>query len=133
MDQHLEIRQFRHVRHLYSHLYGELLDGINFFDLLTGSSPALCIYPEELIPVADDGLNTTKFYGGLVGRTGSKFSDTAVFFNIRSLLLTDDKFTPMGGHGVVRESKPEQELIEVKNKLRCVMEAEALWEGESAV
>jgi isochorismate synthase EntC len=39
----------------------------------------------------------------------------------------------MGGVGVVRESTPEQELVEVKNKLRCVMEAEALWKSEADV
>lgn len=132
MDHHLDIRQFRYVRHLYSHLYGELRDGINFFNLLKGSSPALCSYPEELIPVADDGVTPTKFYGGIVGRTSSGLSDADVFLNIRSLFLNDDELSTMGGVGVVRESKPEQELIEVKNKLRCVMEAEALWEGESA-
>ena len=133
MDHHLEIRRFRHVRHLYSHLYGELLDSINFFDLIKGSSPALCTYPEELIPVADDGVSPTKFYGGVVGRTGSGFSDADVFLNLRSFFLNNEQLSTMGGVGVVRESRPEQELIEVRNKLRCVMEAEALWQSESGV
>jgi len=79
-----------------------LQDDISFFDLLKGSSPALSTYPEELIPVADDGVTPTKFYGGVVGRVGAGFT----------------------------ESRSDQELIEVKNKLRCVMEAEALWESE---
>jgi anthranilate/para-aminobenzoate synthase component I len=131
MDHHLEVRQFRHVRHLYSHLYGELLDSINFFDLLKGSSPALCTYPQELIPVADDGVTPTRFYGGVVGRTASGFSEADVFLNLRSFFISDDEIRTMGGVGVVRESTPEQELVEVKNKLRCVMEAEALWKSEA--
>ena len=133
MDHHLEVRRFRHVRHLYSHLYGQLHDNIDFFDLIKGSSPALSSYPEELVPVADDGVSPTKFYGGVVGRTGSGFSDADVFLNIRSLFFNKDEISTMGGVGVVRESRPEQELVEVKNKLRCVMEAEALWKSESGV
>ncbi len=130
MDHHLEIRRFRHVRHLYSHLYGELLDDIDFFDLIKGSSPALNTYPDELIPIADDGVTPTNFYGGVVGRTSSGFSDADVYLNIRAVFLNGSELSTMGGVGVVRESIPEQELIEVKNKLRCVMEAEALWENE---
>ncbi len=131
MDHHHEIRQFRYVRHLYSHLYGELLKGINFFNLLKGSSPALSTYPDELIPVADDGLTPTRFYGGVVGRASAGFTDADVFLNLRSFFLNNKELSTMGGVGVVRESRPEQELVEVKNKLRCVMEAEALWKSET--
>ncbi len=130
MDHHLDVRLFRYVRHLYSHLYGQLRDEFDFFDLLKGSSPALSTYPAELIPVADDGVTPTKFYGGVVGRVSSGFSDADVFLNIRSLFINKNEISTTGGVGVVRESRSDQELIEVKNKLRCVMEAEALWESE---
>jgi len=130
MDHHLDVRLFRYVRHLYSHLYGQLRDEISFFDLLKGSSPALSTYPDELIPVADDGVTATKYYGGVVGRVSSGFSDADVFLNIRSLFINKNEISTTGGVGVVRESRSDQELVEVKNKLRCVMEAEALWESE---
>ena len=131
LDQHMDVRTLRHVRHLHSRISGALQPPTDFFDMLRGSSPPLCSYPDELIPLADPGIEPTRFYGGMVGRLAPGWQDARCFLNLRAVLLKGNHLHTQGGVGVIRESIPRQELLEVSNKLRSLKEAIAVWEGHS--
>lgn len=131
LDQHMDIRTLRHVRHLHSRISGALQPPTDFFDMLRGSSPPLCSYPDELIPLADPGTEPTRFYGGMVGRLAPGWQDARCFLNLRAVLVKNNVLHTQGGVGVIRESIPRQELLEVSNKLRSLKEAIAVWETQS--
>lgn len=131
LDQHMDVRTLRHVRHLHSRISGALQPPTDFFDMLRGSSPPLCSYPDELIPLADPGTEPTRFYGGMVGRLAPGWQDARCFLNLRAVLVKENMLHTQGGVGVIRESIPRQELLEVSNKLRSLKEAIAVWEAQA--
>lgn len=131
LDRHMDVRTLRHVRHLHSRISGALQPPTDFFDMLRGSSPPLCSYPEELISLADPGTEPTRFYGGMVGRLAPGWRDASCYLNLRSVLIKGNNLYTQGGVGVIRESIPRQELLEVSNKLRSLKEAVSIWENAS--
>lgn len=128
LERHMDVRTLRHVRHLFSRISGTLKDGLDCFDMLHDSFPPLSSYPDELIPLADPGKEPTRYYGGMVGRLGPGWQDACCYLNLRSLLMQGGELYTQGGVGVIRESIPRQELLEVANKLRSLKEAVAVWE-----
>lgn len=131
LERHMDVRTLRHVRHLFSRISGSLRDGLDCFDLLEDSYPPLSSYPEELIPLADTGSEPTRYYGGMVGRIGPGWQDACCYLNLRAALIQNQEIHTQGGVGVIRESIPRQELLEVANKLRSLKEAVSLWENEN--
>ena len=130
VEQSMGIRTLKRVRHLYSRVSGELRPELDFVDLLEDSFPPLASYPPELIPLADSGLEPTLFHGGMVGRIAPGWQDISCFLNLRSALLQHGTLHTQGGVGVIGASNPEQELLEVRNKLRSLMEAVESWQSE---
>lgn len=130
IEKSMDVRTLKRVRHLYSRVSGMLRPDLDFIDLLEESFPPLSSYPDELIPLADPGLEPMRYYGGIVGRAGPGLNETSCFLNLRSVLIQDGVIHTQGGVGVIRESKPRQELLEVMNKLRSLMEAVDAWENE---
>jgi len=126
LNQEMQIKQLRHVRHLYSIVSGELLSSVTPFNLLEDSFPPLVSYPETLIPLADTETEPHRFYAGLLGYMHSNSADC--FLNIRNLLLKNKIMYAKAGVGVVSESIPQRELLEVKNKLSSLIEATYLWQ-----
>ncbi|MBQ0725702.1 MAG: chorismate-binding protein, partial [Cycloclasticus sp.] len=125
-----QVREFKHVKHLYSRLSGQLKQGVNLFQLLKDSYPPLNSYPENLILKADPRTEPFYFYGGMVGYAEAGFKNASCFLNIRAAMLKGTQAFTQGGVGVVKESQAELELLEVKNKLACLMEAFELWQGK---
>jgi len=130
VDQSLGVRTLKRVRHLHSRLSGRLRPDLDLIDLLEESFPPLSSYPDELIPLADPGLEPTRFYGGIVGRAGPGWNEISCFLNLRSALLQNQTLYTQGGVGVISESKPRQEMLEVANKLSSLLEAVSTWESE---
>jgi anthranilate/para-aminobenzoate synthase component I len=125
-----KIRDFRRVRHLYSQISGTINTDMDVFRLLEISLPPLCSYPDNLIPLSDPMIEPNRYYGGIFGRIAPGFEDASAFLNIRAALVKGQTLHTQGGVGVLKESKPNQELLEVKNKLACLMEACSMWQGE---
>lgn len=130
IEKSMDVRTLKRVRHLYSRVSGMLRPDLDFIDLLEESFPPLSSYPDELIPLADPELEPMRYYGGIVGRAGSGLNEGSSFLNLRSALMQGGAIHTQGGVGVIRESKPRQELLEVTNKLRSLMEAVSEWENE---
>ncbi len=130
VEQSMGILTLKRVRHLHSRISGELRPELDFIDLLEDSFPPLASYPPELIPLADSGLEPTLFYGGMVGRIAPGWQDISCFLNLRSALLQHGTLHTRSGVGVIGASNPHLELLEVRNKLRSLMEAVELWESE---
>lgn len=125
------VRKLRNVRHLHSRLSGTLAAGTDAFDLLADSFPPLASYPPELIPLADPGREPVRYYGGMVGRIAPGFMTAEVYLNLRSVLVRDGMLHTLGGVGVIAESQPKLELVEVNNKLKCLRDAVHVWMSEA--
>ena len=130
VDKSMGVRTLKRVRHLHSRLSGTLRSDLDLIDLLEESFPPLSSYPDELIPLADPDLEPTRFYGGIVGRAGPGWNEISCFLNLRSALLQNQTLYTQGGVGVISESKPRQEMLEVANKLSSLLEAVSTWESE---
>lgn len=127
-EKRLDVLQLGRVRHLYSRLSGQLRPDLTWLKLLKSSFPALGSYPEALQAWNDKETTPLRFYGGVWGRVGPGGSDARFYLNLRAALKVDETLYTQGGVGVIAESEPEKELLEVKNKLRALMQAIDAWE-----
>lgn len=128
IEQQLEVLRLGNVRHLYSRMSGEIRHGLDWSQLLVASFPALTSYPEAVQRQAEDAGAAFRFYGGIVGRVAPGGRDAAFFLNLRAALVKRDQLFTQGGVGVIAESQPDKELLEVNNKLSGLMKAIAAWE-----
>ncbi|MDD5366710.1 MAG: chorismate-binding protein [Gallionellaceae bacterium] len=129
-EQLMGVRTLRRVRHLHSRLSGTLRPEIDFLDLLEDSYPPLSSYPSELVPLADADTEPLRYYGGIVGHAAPGGQEVSCFLNLRSALIKEATLYTQGGVGVIADSKPNQEVLEVANKLRSLLEAISDWERE---
>ena len=128
-----DTRALRHVSHLFSKYSGKLQDSLDYLDLLEQYFPPLTSYPSELVPLADDGREPNRFYGGMVGRVSAEPKrEVRCFNNLRSGLMKNNTVHIRAGVGVIQHSNAESELLEVRHKLRCLIEALTLWENDDS-
>jgi hypothetical protein len=130
VERKLDVLQLGNVRHLYSRLSGRLRPGVDWSGLLEESYPALVSYPPQLHRLADSHGLPNRFYGGILGRVAPGGRQAEFFLNLRAALINVDTLYTLGGVGVIAESEPEKELLEVNNKLSGLMKAIAAWEGQ---
>jgi anthranilate/para-aminobenzoate synthase component I len=130
VEHQLQVLQMASVRHLYSRLSGRIKSELDWLTLLADSFPALTSYPEALKPLSEDPGEPLRFYGGVFGRVAPFGKQAAFFLNLRAALAKKHLLFTQGGVGVIAESEPAKELLEVKNKLRGLMQAVAEWEQE---
>lgn len=126
VEKQMIIERYSHVMHIVSEVRAQLLPDQDAFDLLRATFPAgtLSGSPkvramqiiEELEPVRRG------FYGGCVGYFGfSGNMDMAI--TIRSALLYQGKITVQAGGGIVADSQPKLEYLEIMNKSKAVKKA----------
>lgn len=125
----LDVLELGNVRHLYSRASGFLREDWDWMRILADSFPALISYPDALRPFADRQDDPLRYYGGIVGRVSADGKDAAFFLNLRAALAKRGTLYTQGGVGVIAESEPEKELLEVKNKLRGLFRSVAQWEN----
>lgn len=125
----LETLELGNVRHLYSRASGALRDDWDWMRILSDSFPALVSYPDALQPLADTQQDPLRYYGGILGRVSADGKDAAFFLNLRAALAKHGTLYTQGGVGVIAQSEPDKELLEVKNKLRGLFRAVAEWES----
>jgi anthranilate/para-aminobenzoate synthase component I len=128
IERKMDVLQLGNVRHLYSRLSGRLRPGMDWVRMLADAYPPLMSYPADLHPLADVPGEPNRFYGGVVGRIAPHDGPAALFLNLRACLIKASELYTLGGVGVIAESEPAKELLEVKNKLSGLMKAIAAWE-----
>ena len=120
----MRVERYSHVMHMVSDIVAELEDDKDMFDLFAATfthgtmTGAPKIKAMELI-AKFEGLKRG-FYSGCVGYfsfTGDMDSSIA----IRTALIKKDLIVFQAGAGVVADSKPELEELEVRNKLKALM------------
>lgn len=120
----MRVEKYSHVMHMVSDVVAQIDEGKDMFDLfratftagtMTGAPKIMAM---ELI-AQFEGLKRG-FYSGAVGYfsfTGDMDSAIA----IRTSLIQPDRITLQAGAGVVADSVPELEYLEVKNKLNALL------------
>ncbi len=116
----MRVEKYSHVMHMVSDVTGELEKTKNMFDLFRATftagtmTGAPKIKAMEII-AALEGVKRG-FYSGSVGYFG--FDGNMDFaITIRTALVKKEKIVFQAGAGVVADSVPELELLEIKNKL----------------
>ncbi len=126
VDNYREIQYYSHVLHMVSEVSGQLAAGINAVKVYGDSFPAgtLSGAPKykamELIDSYEPHLRG--YYGGAIGFLGFNGSVNHAIM-IRSFLSRNNTLFYQAGAGIVSESKEENELQEVNNKLRALRNA----------
>jgi anthranilate synthase component 1 len=120
----MRIERYSHVMHMVSDVEATIETHKDMFDLFAATftagtmTGAPKIKAMELI-AAYEGLKRG-FYSGAVGYFAFNGNmDSAIA--IRTSLIKPDSITLQAGAGVVADSKPELEYLEVKNKLEALL------------
>lgn len=126
VEKYKEIQFFSHVIHLVSKVTAQKNENTQTFQMVADTFPAgtLSGAPKyKAMELIEKYENVNRdFYGGAIG-----FMDFQGNFNhaiiIRSFLSKDHNLIYQAGAGIVSESKPENELQEVYNKLGALTKA----------
>ncbi len=120
----MRVEKYSHVMHMVSDVEANLQEGKDMFDLFAATftagtmTGAPKIKAMELIAKAE-GLKRG-FYSGSVGYFAFNGNmDSAIA--IRTSLINSDSITLQAGAGVVADSQPQLEYLEVKNKLGALL------------
>lgn len=117
------IIKFSHVQHIVSDVVGVLRDDKTAFDVLATILPGGVVSgaPKiETLKIIDDNETTPRGpYGGAVGRFGLN-GDCDFCLPIRSIFCVADICYAQTSAGIVYDSVPEKEYIEVTNKLAAM-------------
>lgn len=119
-----QIRKLDNIQHLITKISAKLNTEINILELIDSlfPTPAVCGVPKEKsmklikeLEPHDRGL-----YSGLVGVFDfEKNCELAVA--IRSALIKDDQLTAFAGAGIIKDSDPKEEFLEIKLKLGTIL------------
>lgn len=126
VDDFMKVERFSHVMHITSKVYGELEDGKTCFDALASCLPAGTLSGAPKIRAMEiiEELENRKrgIYGGAVGYF-SYGGDMDMCIAIRTLVLKNKVAYLQAGGGLVYDSDPESECLEIENKLMALKEA----------
>ncbi|MDX2188939.1 MAG: anthranilate synthase component I family protein [Bacteroidota bacterium] len=126
VDTYKEVQFYSHVIHLVSKVIGEISDNTNRFKIVADTFPAgtLSGAPKHMaMKLIDTYENVNRaFYGGCIGfmSFNGDFNQAII---IRSFLSQNNTLYFQAGAGVVADSKDENELQEVHNKLAALKKA----------
>jgi len=120
----MRVEKYSHVMHMVSDVIAQLDEGKDMFDLFRATFTAGTMTGAPKIKAMEliarfEGLKRG-FYSGSVGYfsfTGDMDSAIA----IRTALIRPDRIVLQAGAGVVADSRPELEELEVRNKLMALM------------
>lgn len=116
----MRVERYSHVMHMVSDIEAQLADDKDMFDLFMATFTAGTMTGAPKIKAMELIAKFEKlkrgYYSGSVGYFAFNGNmDSAIA--IRTALIQDDKVTLQAGAGVVADSKPELEFLEVNNKL----------------
>ncbi|NPA27902.1 MAG: anthranilate synthase component I family protein, partial [Epsilonproteobacteria bacterium] len=119
----MRVERYSHVMHLVSDVIGQIEDDKDMFDLFRATFTAGTMTGAPKIKAMEliakfEGLKRS-FYSGSVGYFSfSGDMDSAIA--IRTALIKDDEVILQAGAGVVADSVPKLEELEVRNKLMAL-------------
>jgi anthranilate/para-aminobenzoate synthase component I len=122
VDELMTVERYSHVMHLVSHIFGQLREGCNGFDLIravfpggtiTGVPKVHCMEIIERLEPVRRGLYTGSI--GFIGWNGNVDLNIA----IRTLLLTKGCGYLQVGAGIVADSDPNREYEETLHKAQA--------------
>lgn len=126
VEECAEIQYFSHVIHMVSKVSGEVISGRSGLQIFGDTFPAgtLSGAPKfRAIQIIDEYEQRPRnFYGGAIGFFGFDGCVNHAII-IRSILSKNNYLTYQAGAGVVVESTPEGELLEVENKVAAMRSA----------
>jgi len=120
----MRVERYSHVMHMVSDVEAMLAEGRDMFDLFAATFTAGTMTGAPKIKAMEiiaefEGLKRG-FYSGAVGYFAFNGNmDSAIA--IRTSLIKSDSITLQAGAGVVADSQPELEYLEVKNKLGALL------------
>jgi anthranilate synthase component 1 len=121
-----EVQHFSHVIHLVSKVAGEMRSNDASLDLFAGTFPAGTLSgtpkPKALELISRYESTPRDYYGGAIGFINPN-GNINLAIVIRSIFSQNNTLHYRAGAGVVIDSKPENELQEVNNKLGAVRRA----------
>jgi len=117
---------YSHVIHIVSEVTGELYDNVTSFNLFLKTFPAGTVSgaPKvRAIELINDYEDSERgFYAGCIGYFGYNHNiDTCI--TIRSAFIDDNQVIFRAGAGIVADSIPENEYIEINRKLKAMFDA----------
>jgi anthranilate synthase component 1 len=129
----MTVERYSHVMHLVSNVEGDLMDGLDAFDVLRSCFPAGTVTGAPKVRAMEiiEELEPTRRgpYAGAVGYFSySGNMDTCI--TIRTLVIKDNKVYVQAGAGIVADSIPEREYAETVNKAMGMMRAVDMAEKE---
>ncbi len=126
VETYREVQFYSHVIHLVSQVSGEITDKTNLIKVLGETFPAgtLSGAPKyKAMELIDKYENQNRgYYGGCIGYLGFDHTVNHAIM-IRSFLSKNKKLYYQAGAGIVADSKEENELQEVNNKLAALKKA----------
>ncbi len=122
----MAVERYSHVMHMVSNVEGNLVNGLDAFDVLRACFPAGTVTGAPKVRAMEiiDELEPIKRgpYAGAVGYFSySGNMDTCI--TIRTLIIKDGKVYVQAGAGIVADSVPEREYTETVNKAMGMMKA----------
>lgn len=122
----MAVERYSHVMHMVSNVEGNLVNGLDAFDVLRACFPAGTVTGAPKVRAMEiiDELEPIKRgpYAGAVGYFSySGNMDTCI--TIRTLIMKDGKVYVQAGAGIVADSVPEREYTETVNKAMGMMKA----------
>ncbi len=126
VPQIMRVERYSHVMHMVSDVVGVLDSKYDMFDLFMATFTAGTMTGAPKIRAMEliaefEGLKRG-YYSGSIGYFGFN-GDMDSAITIRTALLTKDKVIFQAGAGIVADSKPELEYLEVNNKLGALKKA----------
>ncbi|WP_200762399.1 anthranilate synthase component I family protein [Nitrosophilus alvini] len=130
----MRVEKYSHVMHMVSDVEAELDPKYDMFDLFAATFTAGTMTGAPKIRAMEliaefEGLKRG-FYSGSIGYFGFD-GDMDSAITIRTAMIKDEEIIFQAGAGVVADSKPELEYLEVKNKLGALMNTIRLLSQES--
>ncbi len=119
----MNIKRYSHVQHISSEIVGIIDDNEDMFSALASNFPAgtLTGAPKiEAIKIIDDIENDGRGpYGGAIGQFSFN-GDCTFAIPIRSIFIKDNLGYVQTCGGIVYDSEPEKEFIEIERKLQAM-------------
>ncbi|MFQ3573600.1 MAG: anthranilate synthase component I [Thermodesulfovibrionales bacterium] len=122
----MTIERYSHVMHIVSNVEGEIMDGLDAFDVFRATFPAGTVTGAPKVRAMEiiEELEPTRrgAYAGAVGYFGYLGNmDTCI--TIRTLVVNGKKVYIQAGAGIVADSDPESEYNETVNKAKAMLKS----------
>ncbi|MDR0559531.1 MAG: anthranilate synthase component I family protein [Prevotellaceae bacterium] len=121
-----EIQFYSHVIHMVSRICGEISNDVNRISLFTDTFPAGTLSGAPKVRamqlINEIEKHPRGIYGGCIGYIGFN-GNLNQAITIRTFISHNNTLYYQAGAGIVAKSKPENELLEVNNKLGALKKA----------